>query len=112
MCNSNLFEYMLAMVCKVKVQKLWYISTYTCTFHACKTSSTSTCIGAHKCFAKMQLGGDLLHQKVFIYIWFSFVYSSIKMQGRYLKEFTQFQLLKGSTSCLGSVVMDEFPKKN
>ncbi len=59
---------MLAMVCRVKVWRLWYISTYIslCTLHVCKSFSTSTCIKAHYCFGKRQLGGDLLHQKALI----------------------------------------------
>jgi hypothetical protein len=37
--------------------------------------------------------------------WFSFVYFSTRMQGRYLKIITGFQLPGGSNYCLGIIIM-------
>jgi hypothetical protein len=52
----------------------------------------------------LQLGEDVASKGSNLF-WLSFVYSSTRMQGKYLKEFTWFQLLGGSTCCLGITVM-------
>jgi hypothetical protein len=49
--------------------------------------------------------GKVVASKGFNLFWFSLVYSSTRVQGKHLKEFTWFQLPGGSTCCLGITIM-------